>query len=230
MWLIVPLIYFLGWWQTGSLRQAFNGTIAWILGYAVAAGSILALDVGGYDFVRATPDSPGAALAILGGFIGMWISNIIWRSRGGDPVREPGKWERSFRAMMGKEKPKKRKRPAPSPQRQVQSPQYHQVPQSSQQTSGPAPVDAQYRPAGAASAGQQVYRAQPQPQQSPAHGGAAQQRVGPPNTSPHPQRPEQGQTQRKKRDQRNSPTADRYAKATGRALGAMFRGPSKKKR
>jgi DNA-binding transcriptional regulator of glucitol operon len=37
VWLILPLIYFLGWWQTGSFRQAFNATVAWIFGYAIAS-------------------------------------------------------------------------------------------------------------------------------------------------------------------------------------------------
>lgn len=199
MWLIIPLIYFLAWWQTGSFRQAFNATIAWIIGYGIAAGTILLLDVGGYDTISATPDSPGAALAILGGFIAMWISNIIWRRRGGDPPREPGKWERAFRAMAsGEQKPKKKKkRPAAPTQPQVAPP-----PARPQQ---PAPVDAQYRPA------------PNQPQGAPQYQAAQTQ---PPYQGPVQQKPAPAQ------EPRNSPTADKYAKATGRALGAMFRSSS----
>lgn len=207
MWLIIPLIYFLAWWQTGSLRQAFNATIAWIIGYGIAAGAILLMDVGGYDTISATPDSPGAAVAILAGFVGMWISNIIWRRRGGDPPREPGKWERAFRAMTsGEQKPKKKRSAAP-PQQQVPAPR--------SQAQQPQPVDAQYRPAQAS----QFQATQPQ--------SAPQQQGGPP--------PQQGPVHRKSpasQASRNSPAADKYAKATGRALGAMFRSsskPSKKK-
>lgn len=210
MWLIIPLIYFLAWWQTGSLRQAFNGTIAWIIGYGIAAFTILMLDFGGYAGVTATPESPAAGVAILGGFVGMWISNIVWRRRGGDPERTPGKWERAARAMIGQDQKsgakKKKKRPA-KPQGQVAPPQQRQPQQ-------PAPVDAQYRAAPGQSQPAQGYQAaqtQPagQPQPTPPV------RQGPVNEKP-----------RSKDEPRRSETADKYAKATGRALGAMFRSPS----
>lgn len=210
MWLIVPLIYFLGWWQTGSFRQAFNGTIAWIIGYGIVAGGILLLDYGGYDGVSATPESPASAVAILGGFIGMWTSNIIWRRRGGDPPRKPGKWERAIRATVTgeKKKPKKKKpRPSVAPPQQAPPP-----PQQAPQAAQPPPVDAQYRPA------------PNQPQQSPQYQ-AAQAQPGP-QQPPVTQRPPQ-QPAPSGKQTRNSPTADKYAKATGRALGAMFRGSSK---
>jgi hypothetical protein len=222
VWLLIPLIYFLGWWQTGSLRQAFNGTVAWIIGYGIAAGVILFLDVGGYSGIAATPDSPGAGLAILGGFIGMWTSNILWRRRGGDPPRKQGKWERSARALLGMDKKKKKKRPAgaqgtqPRPQQQIPPPQ--------QQPAGMTPVDAQYRPA-------QQTPQQPAPpprHQQPQQPAPAQQfqQVSHPPQHIAPQPPPQGA---KKQESRNSPTADKYAKATGRALGAMFRSGNKKK-
>jgi hypothetical protein len=214
VWLILPLIYVLGWKQTGSLRQAFNGTVAWIFGYAAAAGTILILDVGGYDgVIRATPDSPGAALAILGGFVGMWISNILWRRRGGDPPREPGRWERAFRAMISGEKQSKKKRKSVSGQSQPQQPPVPQAPPQQQ------PVDAQYRPApGYQNAPMQPQAAQPQ-YSAPAAQARPVQAQQPPVQQPRPAR----------KQSRRSPTADKYAKATGRALGAMFRGSKKKK-
>lgn len=224
VWLLIPLIYFLGWWQTGSLRQAFNGTVAWIIGYGIAAGTILFLDVGGYSGIAATPDSPGAGLAILGGFIGMWTSNILWRRRGGDPPRQPGKWERSARAILGMDKKKKKskkKRPAvqqPAPQQQIPPPQH---------AAGPPPVEAQYRPAQNTAPQQQPAPAQ-QFQQAP-----QQQQPAPAQQSQQPpqqQRPATQATATKKPAARNSPAADKYAKATGRALGAMFRGNSSKKK
>jgi hypothetical protein len=237
VWLIIPLIYFLGWWQTGSFRQAFNGTVAWIIAYAIVAGTLLLLDVGGLSGMTATPDSPAAGIAILGGFIGMWISNYLWRRRGGDPPRKPGKWERSVRAMLGMDKKaKKKKKPAmqqPAPQKQM--------PPSRQQPTGVAPMDAQYRPAnGSAQSHPQQQPASPGPQSPPqqppapepapqfqqAHATAPPAGQYPPAQQPPPQQPA---PVRKKKSPRNSPTADKYAKATGRALGAMFRGPSKKK-
>jgi hypothetical protein len=232
VWLIIPLIYFLGWWQTGSLRQAFNGTIAWILAFSAVALALLFLDVGGFSGLSATPESPAAAIAILAGFVGMWISNYLWRRRGGDPIRKPGKWERSMRAMLGMDKKKKgtKKRApamqAPAPQQQVPPPPPPQPVQSA-----PAPVDAQYRPAqqpGISHAPQQTFQSapagqQPAPQPQPgAPPGTVQQYPAPVQSQPPPPP--------RKKKRRNSPTADKYAKATGRALGAMFRGGDKKKK
>ena len=227
MWLIIPLIYFLGWWQTGSFRQALNGTIAWIIAFSAVALALLAMDVGGFSGMTATPDSPAAAIAILGGFIGMWISNYIWRRRGGDPERKPGKWERSARAMLGmdKKKPKKKKKPAmqgPPPQQQMPPP-----PPQQQQPVGAPPVDAEYRPANGTANPQP-----PQPQQVPAPQQPGQQ----PGPAPQfqqavpPEQPQQAPPKKKKPQRRNSETADKYAKATGRALGAMFRSSDKKKK
>jgi hypothetical protein len=230
VWLIIPLIYFLGWWQTGSLRQAFNGTIAWIIAFSICALTLLALDVGGFSGLTATPDSPAAAIAILGGFIGMWISNYRWRRRGGDPPRKMSKWERGFWAVLGKDKKKKKKkkRPAmqqPAPQQQMPPP----PPPQQQQPVAAAPIDAEYRPAPHAEQNPPPQQQPPQqaPQQQPVYATQYQQPAGPPpgNQGPPPQ---QGPTTKKKK-QRNSPAADKYAKATGRALGAMFRGSDKKK-
>jgi hypothetical protein len=252
VWLIIPLIYFLGWWQTGSLRQAFNGTIAWIIAFSVIALALMALDVGGFTGLTATPDSPAAAIAILGGFIGMWISNYFWRRRGGDPPRNPGKWERAARAMLGMDKKKKKKkksRPAmqgPSPAQQMPPP-----PPPAQQPVTYAPVDAEYRPAPGSpppphqqpapppppANGEQpqqgqpqmqpTYQAAPQAQAAPQQQAGFQQPAG--NYAPVPQQAP-SQPASKKSKSRTSPTANKYAKATGRALGAMFRSSDKKKK
>jgi hypothetical protein len=241
VWLIIPLVYFLGWWQTGSLRQAFNGTIAWIVAFSAVALALLALDVGGFSGMTATPDSPAAGIAILGGFIGMWISNYVWRRRGGDPERKQGKWERSIRAMLGmdkKKKSKKKKKPAmqgPPPQQQMPPPPPQQQvppPPPQQAPSSPAPMEADYRPASGSS--NQAPPQQPPPVQQP-----PVQQAPPPQQQPDPGAPQFQQVQqpppqpapvkKKKKQRQNSETADRYAKATGRALGAMFRGSDKKK-
>jgi hypothetical protein len=241
VWLIIPLIYFLGWWQTGSLRQALNGTIAWIIAFSAVALTLLAMDVGGFSGMTATPDSPAAAIAILGGFIGMWISNYIWRRRGGDPVRKHGKLERSFRAMFGMNGKKKSKKKQGLPPQPAPPPYYPPPPQ--QPPVGVTPVDAQYRPVQQPGPAPEFNQQPPPPQAGPAPG---QPQVAPQNNhaaQPAPQyqaAPPPGQTQfvqpppppppaRKKSKRRNSPTADKYAKATGRALGAMFRGSGKKK-
>ncbi len=230
MWLIIPLIYFLGWWQTGSLRQALNGTIAWIIAFSAVALGLLALDVGGFSGMTATPDSPAAAIAILGGFIGMWISNYVWRRRGGDPERKPGKWERSARAMLGmdKKKPKKKKKPAAQgspPQQQMPPPSPQQ-----QQPVAAAPVDAQYRPANGSASQQPPQPGQATSAQQPVQP-HVQQAPLPPEQAPGDQPPQQAPAPppKRKKQRRNSETADKYAKATGRALGAMFRGSDKKK-
>jgi hypothetical protein len=257
VWLILPLVYFLAWKQTGSWRQAFNATIAWIIGFSIFAIVILALDMGGYGGVRAMPDSPAAGIAFLGGFIGMWTSNILWRRRGGDPPRKPGRWERTFRAMFGGEQKKRKKSKKQAP---AQHPAQQQLPPPPPQHGGyPQPVDAQYRPVAQQPAQSAPQYAQPasegsfptqypsappqgQPQQpypEQNQGQYPQQHVSqqgyaaaPPPQGGYVQQPafEPAQPAKRKQSSRRSPTADKYAKATGRALGAMFRGSGKKKR
>jgi pyruvate/2-oxoglutarate dehydrogenase complex dihydrolipoamide acyltransferase (E2) component len=181
VWIIIPLIYVMAYRFCRSFRQSFHETAAFVIGYLGSAGVILALDVGGYDGLRATPDSPGAALAILGGFVGMIVSHVRWKRRGGDPPRQPGAWERAIRASISGTP--KAKRPAARP--------------------ASRPVAAQPAPT-------QKVAASPSP--------ASPQ---PPHEAPARQASANGE--------RRSPSADKYAKATGRALAAMFNSGKKPK-
>ncbi|WP_448576967.1 hypothetical protein [Thermomicrobium sp.] len=83
MWLIVPVIFLLSWRMTRRWGQALNETVAWIVGYLATAGVLWLTDVGGLDLVDTRPNSPGAILAILGGFLGMLVSRWRWKRRGG---------------------------------------------------------------------------------------------------------------------------------------------------
>ncbi|MDW7981868.1 MAG: hypothetical protein RMH81_03515 [Thermomicrobium sp.] len=90
MWLIVPFIFVLAWRMTRRLGQAFNETVAWIVGYFATAGVLWLVDLGGLELVDTRPSSPGALLAVLGGFIGMAVSRWRWKRRGGhlEPRRD----------------------------------------------------------------------------------------------------------------------------------------------
>ena len=99
MWIIVPLIVVLSWRFSHRIGQAFNETAAWVLGYLWTAGVILLLDYGGSDLVSATPNDPGAMLAIIGGFVGMWVSPRRWKRRGGHLEPVDNRFTRAWRAM-----------------------------------------------------------------------------------------------------------------------------------
>ncbi|MCM8747430.1 hypothetical protein NET03_12950 [Thermomicrobium sp. CFH 73360] len=90
MWLIVPLIFVLSWRTTRRFGQAFNETVAWVVGYFVTAGVLWLTDFSGLDLVEARPNSPGALIAVLGGFVGMFVSRWRWKRRGGhlEPRRD----------------------------------------------------------------------------------------------------------------------------------------------
>jgi hypothetical protein len=91
MWLLIPLVYLMAWRLCRRFDQAFNETVAWSVGYLITAAIIWITDVGGIDILSARPDGPGAVVAYLGGFAGMWLSHYRWKRRGGplQPARDP---------------------------------------------------------------------------------------------------------------------------------------------
>jgi hypothetical protein len=90
MWLIVPLIFVLSWRMTRRFGQAFNETVAWVVGYFATAGVLWLADFGGMELIDTRPNGPGALVALLGGFAGMFVSRWRWKRRGGhlQPRRE----------------------------------------------------------------------------------------------------------------------------------------------
>lgn len=105
MWLIMPLIFFISWRSCRRIGQAFSETAAWAVGYLVGTGFLLLLHYGGSSLVSANPDDPSAVVAVLTGFIGMWISRYLWKRRGGhlEPVNNPlanNRWFRAARAIV----------------------------------------------------------------------------------------------------------------------------------
>jgi len=103
VWIVVPLILLMSWRTCRSLGQAISETAAWAAGYLGTAGVIVIANWGNIDIIRDRPDSPGSALAILGGFVGMGISRYLWKRRGGHLNRKPNRWlqaaSRSVQAM-----------------------------------------------------------------------------------------------------------------------------------
>src|SRR5690606_26811817 len=92
VWIVVPLILLMSWRTCRSLGQAISETAAWAAGYLGTAGVIVIANWGNIDIIRDRPDSPGSALAILGGFVGMGISRYLWKRRGGHLNRKPNRW------------------------------------------------------------------------------------------------------------------------------------------
>lgn len=119
MWIVVPLIFFMSWRSCRSVGQAFSETAAWAAGYLGTAGIIVLANWGNVDLIQDRPDSPGAAMAILGGFVGMGISRYLWKRRGGHLKRNPNRWaqavSRSYKAMRTSPKPAERPVAAPRP-------------------------------------------------------------------------------------------------------------------
>jgi hypothetical protein len=105
----MPLIFFISWRSCRRVGQAFSETAAWALGYLVGTGGLLLLHYGGSSLVSANPDDPTAIIAVLTGFIGMWISRYLWKRRGGhlEPVNNPltnNRWFRAVRAVVSPQK------------------------------------------------------------------------------------------------------------------------------
>lgn len=93
MWLIVPLIFIMSWRFCRNFGQAVSETAAWIAGYLVTAGIIILLNIGSTNLMMADrPDSPAALVALLGGFVGMYISHRLWKRRGGHLNQKPNRW------------------------------------------------------------------------------------------------------------------------------------------
>jgi hypothetical protein len=101
----MPLIFFISWRSCRRVGQAFSETAAWAVGYLVGTGLLLLLHYGGSSLVSANPDDPSAIVAVLTGFVGMWISRYLWKRRGGhlEPVNNPltnNRWFRAARSMV----------------------------------------------------------------------------------------------------------------------------------
>lgn len=83
MWLIAPLIFIVAWVKSHSISQSITESAAWCGGYMAVAGIIIALNMGSIHIISEAPDGPGSILPILGGFLFMWVSHMLWRRRGG---------------------------------------------------------------------------------------------------------------------------------------------------
>lgn len=111
MVLIIPIIYILSWRTCHSLRQAFQETVAWCIGYFITGGVLLLLSYGNWlDLVSGRPDQPGELIAILGGFAGLVISRILWKRRGGHLKSSSNRWVRAINAARSSEVSKARTR------------------------------------------------------------------------------------------------------------------------
>ena len=124
MWIIMPLIYVMSWRSCRRFGQAFSETAAWVVGYLIATGILLALHFGGVGMISATPDDPASVVAIIGGFAGMGVSRYLWKRRGGhlEPVKNPlvdNRWFRAARAMVVPTKSKTKRKAAPRPRAAV---------------------------------------------------------------------------------------------------------------
>jgi hypothetical protein len=109
--LIIPIIYILSWRTCRNLRQAFQETVAWCVGYLITGGVLLLMSYGNWlDLVSGRPDQPGALIAILGGFGGMLISRTVWKRRGGHLKQSSNRWIRAFNAARSNDVSKARPR------------------------------------------------------------------------------------------------------------------------
>jgi cell division septation protein DedD len=147
VWLIMPLIFFVSWRSCRRVGQAFSETASWAVGYLVGTGVLLLLHYGGSNLVSANPDDPTALVAVITGFIGMWISRYLWKRRGGhlEPVNNPLTNSRWFRAARAIAAPPKKAAPV----KRATTPT---KPRPAQTTTQPSTPPATKRPAAKASA------------------------------------------------------------------------------
>ncbi len=120
----MPLIYVMSWRSCRRFGQAFSETAAWVVGYLIATGILLALHFGGVGMITATPDDPASVVAIIGGFIGMGVSRYLWKRRGGhlEPVNNPlanNRWFRAAKAIVVPSKSRSKSKTVPRQQSPV---------------------------------------------------------------------------------------------------------------
>jgi hypothetical protein len=79
MWLIPLAVFVLAFAKSFSMRESFNETVWFSVVYIGVLGVIYALDFTRYDYIKATITSPGGVIAMLAGFLAMWVRHKRWR-------------------------------------------------------------------------------------------------------------------------------------------------------
>jgi protein-S-isoprenylcysteine O-methyltransferase Ste14 len=76
---IIIAAFVLGFAKSFSLREAFEETVWFTVAYMVALAVIFLLEQVGYGFLSTSPTGAGGAVALLIGFVAMWVRHNQWR-------------------------------------------------------------------------------------------------------------------------------------------------------
>ena len=79
MWLIPLAIFVLAFAKCFNLRESFNETVWFSVAYIGSLGVIYLIDLTPYDYISTSPTGIGGVIAMLLGFIAMWIRHRRWR-------------------------------------------------------------------------------------------------------------------------------------------------------
>lgn len=79
MWIIPLAIFVLAFAKCFNLRESFNETVWFSIAYIAALGVIYLIDMTPYDYISTSPTGIGGVIAMLAGFIAMWVRHKRWR-------------------------------------------------------------------------------------------------------------------------------------------------------
>lgn len=79
MWLIPLAVFVLAFAKCWNLRESFNETVWFSIAYIGTLGIIYAIDMTRYDYISTSPTGIGGVIAMLVGFLAMWMRHKRWR-------------------------------------------------------------------------------------------------------------------------------------------------------
>ncbi|RIK37602.1 MAG: hypothetical protein DCC58_17765 [Chloroflexi bacterium] len=79
MWLIPLAVFVLAFAKCFNLRESFNETVWFSVAYIGTLGIIYVFDMTPYGYISTSPTGIGGVIAMLAGFIAMWIRHRRWR-------------------------------------------------------------------------------------------------------------------------------------------------------
>lgn len=79
MWLIPLAVFVLAFAKCWNLRESFNETVWFSVAYIGTLGVIYLLDMTRFDYVTTSPTGIGGVIAMLAGFLAMWVRHRRWR-------------------------------------------------------------------------------------------------------------------------------------------------------
>lgn len=79
MGILVVAAFVLGFAKSFSIKEAFEETVWFSVAYMAALAVIFVFEAAGYGFLSTSPTGAGGAVALLIGFLAMWVQHGRWK-------------------------------------------------------------------------------------------------------------------------------------------------------